>query len=173
MIDIILILSVICILCRGIIFKQRNQNKLKTIIPGYNKYVLGQLCGKRKLGKCTGIFEILFFVVIFIKVLIEAYIINIAYKNNISDIQEIVNFIPNSVIFINNNFHYLIILVCIIYYILFVYLMRTFSEKNNTSTWWMLIWGTIPVIAYIYYAFICKVCYIPKELKKKKVRKKK
>ena len=53
------LLAIICIVLRAVLFNQRCEKPWKSLIPFYNKYVLGKLCDSKKLGIITMIFSFL------------------------------------------------------------------------------------------------------------------
>lgn len=177
---ILLMLFVVCMVLRGIIFQNRGEMWIKTLIPCYNKYILGKLSDSKKLGLMVAIANALFYIVTFIKVVLESYIVDAINMYATEITESLSDIVPQNIITANNICEYVVYVSAGIYFILWVTLMRKFSELQQTSTWWMILWGLCPIVPYIYYTFIYQSYYIPKEglvyrevMRKKSERKKK
>lgn len=157
--DLLLILVVIYTILRAMIFYKREEKWWKSLIPGYNKYLLAKLCDCKKLGKYLAVISTLTSITFITKYAFELEITSAIYSftGNSDNIYDIIS---KQILDINEVLFYVLIISGCIYLILWLFIMRRFSEKNNTSTWWVIGW-LVPVIPYFYYALICKKFYIP------------
>ena len=160
------LLTIFCIMFRGIIFKNRDEKWYKTLVPIYNKYIIGKLSDSKKLGAFTGLFNFLTHIMLLVSM---GTIMNV--YQNVEDLQLVYDELGNpayytgkfdqSLINLSYVFLYITLGLTIISFLLWVILTYKFSVKQKSSTWWMIIWGFIPTIAYFYYALVYKKVYIP------------
>lgn len=161
----ILYLILICIILRGVLFHKREVKWYKTLIPYYNKKIIGDLCDSKKLGILTAIASMIMYITFFISYGIELNIIN--SLSVISEVElenfNVLDYVSQDIMTANDISKIILLVFAIIYFLLWTILMRKFSYKNNSSTWFMLLWSICPVVAYIYFDFIKKEVYIPNE----------
>lgn len=163
--DIILIILLLHTIFRGIIFYKREEKWYKTLFPFFNKYTIGKLCDYKKIGLFTAITNFIFIVCFFIKYAVEFYITEQIYTNLPADTSNFVleDIVKPEILQLNDIMLWVLVGSALVYFVFWVILMRKFSDVNGTSTWWMVVWGVLPTIAYLYYALISKKYYIPNE----------
>lgn len=161
----VLILTIICAFCRFIIFKKRDIRGVTALIPGYNKYKIGKLVGNKRLGIANGIAHVvfqLFFIFCFTYELwiIQNYATEIKIPaNGITESAIQVN-VPQSVANIAIGSKYVLIGLAVITMILWCMMMWKFTMQHKRNPWWIILWACIPVIPYIYFAYINDVVSI-------------
>jgi len=148
---------------KAILFSKRHERKIKAFVPIYNKYIIGKLCDKPKLGLATGIFNFLN-VALFIAYIILSYFLVLDYSvygELYAASSRIYLSVPDNLIIVYNITRYGWLASASLTFILWAYLMRCFSIKNNKSSWWMFVWAICPIVGYIYFATL-RQYYIPK-----------
>lgn len=160
----ILITIIICIVARGFIFSKHDIKPIKTIIPGYNKYLLGKICGKKKLGLLNAILlpicDIWFlFCTGYEQWIMQNYTeyVQVPYDTNINSTFEVV--VPKDVANIAIYSKYILLGIAAICMVSWIILMWNFTKASKRSYWWILLWIAIPVIPYCAFA-ITKDIYI-------------
>ena len=157
----IFIAFIICIIARVKIFKDRYERGWKALVPFYNKYIFGKLIDNKKLGLIVSICNALFIGLICICVYIEYEILDkLPYTIEDVDTFNILDYVPQSLLTSNNVFKILLLISAVAYFVTWVILTYKFSAKQNSNTWWMLAWAIIPVVPYIYYAYIYNTVYL-------------
>ena len=174
--DIILIFTLLSILFRGKLFKDRDIKYRWTFMPFYNKVILGKLSESKKLGIATATSSFITTMLLGICVYVEYSIWTMLPQGEIDiSVFKVEDYVPQAYITANDVLKILLLIVAAVYFIAWVALMYKFSEKQDASTWWMIAWGIIPIIPYFYFSYIHKSIYIPQdglvELQKVKVAK--
>ena len=164
--DLILLFFIICIFCRIKIFKDRQQKTWKALIPCYNKYAFGILADTKKIGIITSIFNLAWLIFLFVNIQIETLILNKipdTITDTITDTKgfDISDYVSQNLLISNYILKGCLIVSLLGYLICWIILTYKFSQKQESNTWWMLAWGVIPVVAYLYYAIFYKTMYIP------------
>lgn len=162
-----LIILAICVVLRGILFVQRGEKFLLTIVPWYNKYVIGRLCEQKKLGIATAISSALFYLILFGNTVIEYLIIDSVSGLTI-DTEDpssinLSEYVPKELLNYNEIIKAAVFISAILYFVLWVILMYKFTVMNDASTWWFIVWGIAPIISYIYFTAVYHTYYTPKE----------
>ena len=154
----VVLLMIVCALCRCVIFKKRDINPIAALIPILNKYKLGKLTGNKRLGLISGILISIFHLVFLFNFGLELWIIDqYAYTikqpyNTIDDSQVeaiVTENIANLAIFSK----YLLIVSATAALIFWCMMMWRFTMQHDKSPWWILLWAFIPAIPYVYFAF--------------------
>lgn len=165
--EFLILMTFICmIIFRGILFNIRDEKWFKTLIPSYNKYILGKLCDSKILGIIVAISSSLTSLSIISYIALEAHIIqNYAtlaeIPKNVNDLSTIYITIPKDYLDILSVLSWLVIIFAVIYLVTWILLTRQFTKKNDCSTWWLILWVICPVIPYTYFSVFNKTVYIP------------
>ena len=153
-IGIIAVLSIICMICRGIIFKKRDYKWWYTLIPGLNKYKLGKLVNSKKLGITNGILHVITYLAITYYIGLEFYMIYHASAVHVpTDGSSVVSIeIPKYLAQMAIITRYCIIAIGIITMIFWCMMMWKFTIQQKRNPWWIILWSVVPVIPYIFFA---------------------
>lgn len=155
-IELYFILMLACLMLRGMLFHQREEKWYKTLIPGYNKYVLGKLTENKKLGLVAGISHAMFHILFLVYIVIVLVMM-----------EEGTALIANGEFYVLTNrtllnvIQYVWLAFALIAWVTWTWLMRNFSMKQKSSSWWMFMWAICPTLAYIYFVCIRKTVFIP------------
>ena len=160
------ILLICIIIFRGLMFNARDEKWYKTLIPGYNKYVIGKLCDCKKLGIAIAVISCLLFVALISYFSIEIYAIrNYAtlakIPENVNEASTVYVTLPAIYLDVLMGIAYASLGIAVIYLVLWTIMTRKFSLKQNKSSWWMFAWIICPLIPYVYFSVINKTVYIP------------
>lgn len=160
------VLFICIIIFRGLLFSARDEKWYKTLIPGYNKYILGKLCDAKKLGVIIGVISVLFVAALIAYASVEIYAIqNYAtlakIPENINEASTIYITLPAMYIDILTGISYGALGLAIIYLTLWIIITRKFSLKQDKTSWWMFGWIICPLIPYVYFSVVDKTVYIP------------
>ena len=148
------LLIIICTILRAVIFNQRGEKAWKSLIPFYNKYVLGKLCDSKKLGIITMVFSCLTYVITMISYSVELMMLSLIPSDTEFSMTKIKEYIPNNLMTLNDTTKIMMIIFGVVFLFSWSLMMRKFSEKNNANTWWILGWAICPVVSYAYFCFI-------------------
>ena len=167
----ITLLLITCTILRAFLFNQRGEKPWKSLIPLYNKYVLGQLSDSKKLGIITVIFCALTYISALFSYYVELMMLSLIPSGTDFSTAKIKDYIPDDLVAINDASKIIMLIFAIIFIMSWSLMMRQFSEKNNANTWWILGWAICPIICYIYFIFINNYYYTTeKELVKYEVK---
>ena len=156
-IGIISILTFICIIDRCIIFKKCNVKWGKSLIPGYNKYILGKLSNKKKIGIVNAILHPIYYIYFIFCFMLELYVIQ-TYNSQVvvpinSDLDSKVYVsIPDNISNLVLYSKYILLVVALLTMIFWCIMMWNFTKQQKRSPWWILLWFAIPVIPYTVFA---------------------
>ena len=161
----ILISTVICAICRCIMFKKRDIKWYKALIPGVNKYLIGKIAGLKKLAVANGIATTVFWLYFYACFgyelwIIQNYAVGVQTPYDASQGSMIQVAVPKNIANIAIWSKYILIAVALITLILWCMMMWKFTLKHKRSPWWILLWASIPVIPYIYFSCISDVVSI-------------
>ena len=153
----------LCVIMRGIIFQARDEKWYKTLIPFYNKYILGKLCDKKIIGITVAVLSALTIcafigTAIYEFDCIENYAEYATVTNNGKT--ELYVTLPEIQTNILNISSYVTLGIAFIYFAMWTWMMRDFSVKNGKSSWLLFAWAILPFTVYVYFAITPKV-YIP------------
>lgn len=151
--EIIAIFSIICAICRCVIFKKRDAHWWQGIIPAYCTYKLGKLCDAKKLGLTNAIVQSVLFVFFFFSFGFELYLMS-EYTVNID--AETFSYayvvVPENVAHIAIASKYILVGLAAIAFGFWCMMMWKFIKVHAKSSWWILPWAIIPVVPYAVFA---------------------
>lgn len=153
----VMLLTLICVVARCFIFYKREIKWWKSLIPGYNKYILGKLSDSKKLGIINAIVQPLFTIYFFVCFCYEVWIIQTYAQlvkiptDGVSQ-SKIQVAVPEDVAHFAVYSKYGLLVFGIIAFISWCIMMILFTKVNRASYWWILLWAAIPVIPYCYFA---------------------
>lgn len=156
-IGITVILTTICMVCRGIIFKKRDYKWWYTLIPGLNKYKLGKLVNSKKLAIWNCILHTLTYLSILFYMGLEFYMVSTYAesiqipKDGVTD-STITIQVPESLAHFAMGTRYVIIAIGFITLIVWCMMMWRFTIQHKRNPWWIILWAVVPVIPYIAFA---------------------
>lgn len=153
------LIIIICTILRAVIFNQRGEKAWKSLIPFYNKYVLGQLSDAKKLGIITAVFNLITVIITMCSYSIELMMLSLIPSGTDLAVSKINDYIPKDLLMLNDTSKILLLISCTIFLFSWSLMMRQFSEKNNANTWWILGWAICPIICYIYFIFVNQYFY--------------
>lgn len=156
----IILLSIICIVCRCVVFERQDIKWWKSFIPAYNKFLIGKIAGAKKVGLVTAIMIpfaklYLLFCYLFEYYLIQNYAteVKIPYDNTVASQIQVV--IPKDKAYLANiaiYSKYLLIVIYVVALIMWFILMRRYIKQQKKSTWLLVISVICPVIVFFYFA---------------------
>lgn len=163
LIELYFLIMIVALIFRGILFHAREEKWYKTLIPGYNKYILGKLSNSKKLGIASAVLNIITRVYFWIYLSLEIYMIKTYTKSVKVDNGEsvLVLDIPQDWLTWMPILAYILIIIAFVTFVLYIIMMRKFSIINGKSSWWMFVWALCPLFGYIYFSVINKTIYIP------------
>lgn len=161
----VMLLTLVCMICRCVIFKKRDIPVIKAIIPGVNKYTLGMLVKSKKLAIMNGIAHTVFWIYFWVCFGFEMWMLsNFAVtvqnpKDGTS--QSIVQVVvPENIANIAVWSKYILIAIAVFTIVVWCMMMWKFTMQHKRNPWWILLWAAIPAIPYIYFACISDVVSI-------------
>lgn len=168
--SILLYIFTICIIERCFIFFQRDVAFWKALIPGYNKYLLGKMCGCKKLGIATAIVLTLCFGTLIGIYCFEMWIVRThpIYYSDIAQ-QFVVEGVTETIVFWLRFMQYALIFLAALSVICWSWMMLKFSQMHKKSNWWILLWAVCPILPYTILAFSKRVAVNCKQYDVKKI----
>ena len=156
--DIVSICILLSIIFRAILFKKYKEKWWKALIPGYNKYIYGKLCDKKRLGKINAVLiplvKFYFYFCLGVEFwIIENYATRVQIPYNDEIQSKIILSVPESIKNISILTKNVLIVLMIIALIFWAIMMYHFTIKNKKPKWWIILWVFIPVIPIAYFAF--------------------
>lgn len=153
----ILLLELVCAICRYVIFKKRDIRGRNAFVPWYNKYLLGKSIGQERLGKIVAsaiLVTKLFFALCFGYELwiIQNYaqVVQIPH-DGVTDSQ-IEVLVPDDIAQISVYSKYVLLAFAFVTVVLWSMLMWKFTMAHKRNPWWIVLWTVIPTISYIAFA---------------------
>lgn len=150
-------LTIICFICKAVIFYKRDVKPIWAFIPFANRYKLGKLVGSKKLAVLHTIFHPLFIFTFIANFGYELWIMkNYMYSaqipENTADMSKIQVVVPNDIANIAIAGKYVLIGVAFIDIVIWCILMWRFTIQHDRNPWWILTWAIIPAIPYTIFA---------------------
>lgn len=155
---VILICLVICIVARAIIFNRSGIKWWKSLIPMYNKYLLGKMTGHKLLGIINA-FWLPFMYAMSVFFMIMNIQLAAQYDPNFKILADGTFVMSQSVEVPDNVAHwvlavnYIYIAIVALAVILWDMLMWQLIKYEDKNPWWIVMWTLCPAIAYTAFAF--------------------
>lgn len=164
-----------CIIARCIIFKKREINWWKALIPGYNKYIFGNtICNKPKLGLLMSLLQPMLSIIFFLTFSFELWIMKtyttqVLVPVNANLDSKVYVSMPDNISTLAIVSKYVLIAFALATIIVWCMMMWNFIKIQKRSPWWILLWAVIPVIPYCAFAISNEVVINKKKYILKKV----
>lgn len=151
-----LILVLICTICKSIIFKKQGIKVIKAFIPCINKYELGMIANTKKLAIANAILGLVFWPYFMVCLgyeiwIMQNYTSNIRMSETTQSLVEVI--VPENIANIAVYSKYALIILAIIIMICWCMMMWKYTMYQHKNPWWIVAWAIAPAIAYIYFAF--------------------
>ena len=155
----ILLLTLICAVCRAIMFYKRDLKIWHAFIPGLNKYELGRTVGCKKLAVANGIAHTVFWLYFTACFGYEIWIMqNFAYAIKMPTeegaMSQVMVEVPTNVAYIASGTKYVLIAFALVTLVLWCMMMWKFTMAHKKNPWWIILWVVVPVIPYVYFSAI-------------------
>jgi len=146
-------------------FKKRDLSVKKAMLPGVNKYWIGRLVGNKKLGIANGIAQVGFWTYFWACFgyeiwLIQNYATYVTVPTDNNAFSRVEVALPENLANIAIWSKYILIAFAVVTIILWCIMMWKFTIQHKRNPWWICLWAVIPVIPYIYFAYISDVVSI-------------
>ncbi len=155
----VFILTIICAVCRAIMFYKRGIPVKQAFIPGFNKYKLGKSVGCKKLAIANGISHVVFWLYFAFCFgyeiwIMQTYAYAITLPSSEGEFSTVEVQVPTTIGTIAVATKYVLIAFALITLVLWCMMMWQFTMKHKKNPWWIILWAVIPVIPYIYFTAI-------------------
>ena len=172
--EFILLCMFISIIARCILINKHDIKWWKGLIPGYNKYILGKISNKKKLGIINAILHPILFIYFIACFIFEVWIMReyssqVIIPTNANMDSKVYLSVPDNIANIALYSKYGLILLSIVTMIVWCMMMWEFTKIHKRSPWWILLWFSIPVIPYCAFAMSNEVVIDGKRYKYQKV----
>lgn len=172
--DFVILCFLISIITRCILLKKHNIKWWKGLVPGYNKYLLGKISNKEKLGKINAILHPFFTIYLFACFVFEMWILQeyssqVLIPTNVEMDSKIYLSVPDTIANIAIWSKYLLIVVGLVTLVVWCMMMWEFTKIHKRSAWWILLWFSIPAIPYCAFAMSNEVVIDGKRYKYERV----
>ena len=139
--------TVICIVLRCFIFKQRDIKWWKALIPGYNKYLFGKSCNQKKLGIAAATAIVAWYAILLVTFIYEMWVFRkYAANASVSEFGQLMVTVPESVKNTLEAFRYIVTSVTLVAIVFWSWMMLKFSEMHGKPKYWVVFWAVCPVI---------------------------